>query len=102
MDYNIKQQKMINRMGTMIISYALLLLLMLFMRGWNVLDIVLFVINAFSFVLFQYTSINKKIILIISIGVGTVSLFMLTGLIVIYGLLLAIYGVVLILKLRNN
>ena len=102
MDYNIKQQKMINRMGTMIISYALLSLLMLFMRGWNVLDIVLFVINAFSFVLFQYTSINKKIISIISICVGTVSLFMLTGLIVIYGLLLAIYGVVLILKLRNN
>ena len=101
MTYNTQQQKMINRMGTMMISYALISLLMLIMRGWTVVDIVCFGINAVSFVMFQYTNIDKKIIAVISIILGLVSLFMLSGLIIIFGLLLAVYGIILIVKLSK-
>ena len=101
MDYNTQQQKMINRMGTMMVSYALISLLMLIMREWTVLDIVFFIINAITFVMFQYTNIEKKIIAVISIILGFATLFLLSGLIIICGLVLAVYGIILFVKLNK-
>ncbi|MBQ8472630.1 MAG: hypothetical protein IJ501_03925 [Bacilli bacterium] len=102
MRYSVKQQKMINRTGTMMISYALISLLMLILRGWTSLDLILFLFNAIVFYGFQFTTTDKRIISVLCIIVGFTSLIVLKGIIIIFGLILGIYGIILLIKLSKK
>ncbi len=102
MDYSERRQKMLNRLGTVMISYAIMAIVMLLLRGWYLMDIVCFVGNVITFLLFQFTQTDKQIIAYLCIGIGLVSLFLLRGLIILFGLLLAIYGVIFLVKFNKQ
>lgn len=102
MNYSEKRQKMLNRLGTVMISYAIMAIVMLLLRGWYFMDIVCFIGNTVTFLLFQYTQIDKQIIAYLCIGIGLVSLFLLKGVIILFSLLLAIYGGIFLIKFNKE
>ncbi|MDE5630280.1 MAG: hypothetical protein K2I70_01640 [Bacilli bacterium] len=102
MSYSDKQQHMLNRLGTIMICYAMVALVMLLLRGWYLMDIVCFIGNLATFLLFQYTKTDKEIIAYLCIGIGLISLFLLRGLIILFGLLLAIYGAIFLVKFNKQ
>lgn len=102
MEYGPKTQKMINRLGTIMICYAIASILILILGGWELLDIICFIANALTFVLFQFLNVNKTIISIMCIIIGAVTTLFLSGLPIIIGLIMAIYGIILIFKLKKN
>lgn len=102
MEDSLNKQKMLNRLGTVMISYAIIAVVMLLLRGWYFMDIVCFIGNIVTFLLFQYTQIDKQIIAYLCVGIGLVSLFLLKGLIIFFGLLLAIYGIIFLVKFNKK
>ena len=97
-----KTQKLLNKFGTMMICYALVSLLMLVLRGWTQMDLILFIVNVITFCLFQFTKIDKKIPTLLAIVYGLVSLFLLSGIIIFYGLFLSIYSLILFINLMKK
>lgn len=92
-----RKQNWINRLGTVMICYAIVSLLMLVMRGWETLDVLLFLINGLNFVLFQFFNHSFLITCLICILVGLVALFCLKGFIFIFGALLALVALITII-----
>ncbi len=103
MEYDNDTQKMINRMGTVMICYMLAVLVTIFMRGWEPFDLICLAIDVLIFVMFQFLHLNKKIICILCLILGIFSFFSLAGLaILIISLLMAVYSIILFIKINKN
>ena len=96
-----KIQKTLNHVGTLMISYAIISLVMLILRGWTTFDIVLFIANLFNFCLLQFLNFNRIIIALLCMIIGVASFFLLQGIVIIFGVLMALYGLILLIKLGN-
>lgn len=101
MSYTESQQKMVNRMGTMMICYLIIALLMLVLNGWTIIDILCTVCDVVLFAMYQFTEIDKRVIAGMAIVVGAVSLLLATAWMTLFGLLLMIYAIILIVKLSK-
>ncbi len=96
-----KIQKTLNHVGTLMISYAVISLVMLILRGWTTMDIVLFVSNLLNFCLLQFLNFNRIVISLLCMAIGASSFFLLQGIIIILGAIMALYGLILLIKLGN-
>lgn len=90
-----KQQKWLNKLGTMMICYAIISIVMLVLRGWDKFDLVLFLVNALNFIGFKFVDMELYQSCLIAIAIGVLSIFLLPGLLIeIFGLLLALYSII--------
>ena len=96
-----KIQKTLNHVGTLMISYAVISLVMLIFRGWTAMDIVLFVSNLLNFCLLQFLNFNRIVISLLCMAIGASSFFLLQGIIIVFGAIMALYGLILLIKLGN-
>lgn len=102
MEYNVLQKKLINKIEVIMICYEIVLLITICMRGWQVLDLIFLGFNAFTYLLFKLTELNKKIISIICVVIGILSFFSLTGLFVlVLSVMLVYHGIKLYKGLSN-
>ena len=103
MEFDEKTQKEINRLGTMMICYELVLVCLCFMRTPDMFDFIMLAINAINFFTFQFVfHDNKKLSCIFSIVIGFLSIFLLRGfLILFFGLSLAITGITTLSKINK-
>lgn len=90
-----RKQSWINRLGAVMITYAIISLLMLVIKGWGTLEVLLFLINALNFVLFQFFNHSFIITCLICILVGTVAAACLSHIVfLIFGILLALISLI--------
>ena len=89
-----RKQNWINRMGAVMICYAIASLLMLVIKGWGTLDILLFLINGLNFILFQFFNHSFLITCLICILVGLVAAICLHSFIIVFGALLALVSLI--------
>ena len=101
-EFNVLQKKLINKIEVIMICYEIVLLITICMRGWQVLDLIFLGFNAFTYLLFKLTELNKKIISIICIVIGILSFFSLAGLFVlVLSVMLVYHGIKLYRGLSN-
>lgn len=100
MEYDGKTQKWINKLGTMMIVYEIVLVFTLFASSWYTEGIIGVVADAVIFILFQFLNVNKTVICVLCILLGIFSIVKLAGLLVlIVAAVMIIYSIITIVKL---
>ena len=95
MNYSLKKQKWLNKLGTMMICYAIVSVTMLILRGWDKFDLVLFLVNILNYVGFKFTDMELYQTCLISIVIGLLSVFILPGLLIeLFGIILMVYSII--------
>ena len=90
---NKRRQNWINAYIIIIICYLIISLLMLLFRGWEILDIILFIINFATIYFIKKDVWFINAICSISIFSGFISFFFLKGFVNLFGLILAIFTI---------
>lgn len=92
----------VNIASILMLVYAIILLIGLRIENWPTIGLLLLSINIVNFLLSLFYETNKKITAVVCIIVGVFSLFFFKGSIFWAGLVLAIYGLLLLIRLYLN
>ena len=92
----------INIASILMLIYAIILLISLRIENWPTIGLLLFSINIVNFLLSLFYETNKTITAVVCIIVGVFSIIYFQGAIFWVGLVLAIYGLLLLIRLYLN
>lgn len=91
MEYSKDQKILMNNLSRAMVCFELVLIVTMLMRKICVLDIVFLGINAFTYCLFKFTNLNKRIISVVCMICGVLSFVSLAGLFVLIISVMIVY-----------
>lgn len=93
MEYIEKYNKILMGIKLAMIAFAIAIIIMFIANGFSVPNILLFVINATNFALFQFTNQNKIICAIVCVFLGILSNVLGLNIIAVIGVILIVLGI---------